>query len=380
MGIQQSQIEAEAERITNKLMLRIEEIEKEKAAMRLQVEAEERRLEHEKKELETKLQQSAAHLARLKHEKEALVRQKPQVEQEEEFLTNTLQHKLAKVLAEKVEIENELEQEQEYISNRLQKQVVDTLKEKQEMERRLDEEKAKVSNQWKKKRRSWLDNYNHCSTTVFAIRNVTEKYWARLNIEVEEERISNTLGKTVDQIKSEKKLEKEKAVASALSREHELQRMELKKLQGTNYVMQQRIAKESKRLTEMQREKSLIAQRLEAEWERHFNMMIRERTCYPAFNRASSLEKWNLAEMEAVDFCDNSWNSVDPDGDVLGELCLTPRNFREKRSELCTGEFSSFASDTTPLRINRKREVGVSEFALFQSEIESLPFATSHTI
>ncbi|EKX41940.1 hypothetical protein GUITHDRAFT_153692 [Guillardia theta CCMP2712] len=316
MGIQQSQIEAEAERITNKLMLRIEEIEKEKATMRLQVEAEERRLEHEKKELETKLQQSAAHLARLKHEKEALVRQ---VEQEEEFLTNTLQHKLAKVLAEKVEIENELEQEQEYISNRLQKQVVDTLKEKQDMERRLEEEKAKVLSMEEEKKKL-----------------ARQLQSLQLNIEVEEERISNTLGKTVDQIKSEKealiqKLEKEKATASALSREHELQRLELKKLQGTNYVMQQRIAKESKRLTEMQREKSLIAQRLEAEWERHFNMMVRERSCYPAFNRATSLEKWNLAEMEAVDLCDNSWNSVDPDGDVLGELSLTPRIFREKR-------------------------------------------------
>ena len=105
MGVQQSQTEAEAESITNKLIARIQEIEKDKVALRLQVEAEERRMKSEKTELEHKLQQNANHLSRLKHEKEVIVRQ---VEQEEEFLTNTLQQKLSKVLAEKIEIENNL--------------------------------------------------------------------------------------------------------------------------------------------------------------------------------------------------------------------------------------------------------------------------------
>jgi len=141
MGLQQSQIEAEAEGVTNKLMQRIQEIEKDKAALRQQVDAEEYRMKSEKVELENKLQQSANHLTRLKHEKEVIVRQ---VEQEEELISNTLQQKLSKVLAEKIEIENDLEQEQEYISNRLQKQVAETLKEKREMEVRLEEEQAKV--------------------------------------------------------------------------------------------------------------------------------------------------------------------------------------------------------------------------------------------
>ena len=124
----------------------------------------------------------------------------------------------------------------------------------------------------------------------------------------------------------------------------------------------------------------LSFQRLEAEWERHFNMMVRERSCYPAFNRATSLEKWNLAEMEAVDLCDNSWNSVDPDGDVLGELSLTPRIFREKRSELMLSYSPTLQLTSFFARINRKRQVGVSEFALIQPEIESLSFTSGHTL
>ena len=59
------------------------------------------------------------------------------VEQEEEYLTNTLQKKLTQVCCnlldfhsdlnqlknEKIELENQLEQEQEYIVNKLQKQL-----------------------------------------------------------------------------------------------------------------------------------------------------------------------------------------------------------------------------------------------------------------
>lgn len=64
MGMQQCQIEAEAESITNKLINRIQEIEKDKVALRQQVEAEERRMKNEKIELEQKLQLSANHLTR----------------------------------------------------------------------------------------------------------------------------------------------------------------------------------------------------------------------------------------------------------------------------------------------------------------------------
>ncbi|KAF9972417.1 hypothetical protein BGZ73_004459 [Actinomortierella ambigua] len=46
-----------------------------------------------------------------------------QVEQEEEYLTQTLQKKLQQLQKEKIDMENALEQEQEYIVNRLQKQL-----------------------------------------------------------------------------------------------------------------------------------------------------------------------------------------------------------------------------------------------------------------
>mmetsp|Transcript_14211 Transcript_14211/g.28339 ORF Transcript_14211/g.28339 Transcript_14211/m.28339 type:complete len:461 (+) Transcript_14211:214-1596(+) len=317
MGLQQSQIEAEEELITNKLMARIEEIEKEKAAMRLKVEAEDRLLKTEKTQIEAKLSQTQAHLARLKHEKEVLVRQ---VEQEEEFLTNTLQHKLSKVLAEKVEIENQLEQEQEYISNRLQKQVADTLNEKKDMERRLEEAKNKVIHMEEEKKK---------------LANQLQSL--QLSVEVEEECISNKLGKTVDLIRVEKeellhRLEHEKAAAAALRKEHELQRQELKKLQGSNYVMQQRIAKENQKLSELQREKSQLAQVLEAEWERQLNVMLRTRSTDPTSGPSSMTRTRSLDTKIDTDIVsDLPTNNMDNDGDVVGELSLTPRICRDHK-------------------------------------------------
>ena len=313
MGLQQSQIEAEAESITNKLMHRIQEIEKDKTALRQQVEAEERRMKNEACVLEQKLQYSANQLSRLKHEKEVIVRQ---VEQEEEFLTNTLQQKLSNVLAEKVVIEKNLEQEQEYMTNRLQKQVAETLKEKQAMESRLEEEQAKVAAMEEEKKKL-----------------AQQLQMLQLSVEVEEERISNQLGKTVDLIKSEKEclilqLEKEKAATASLRVEHELQRQELKKLQGSNFFMQQRISKEASKLEGMQREKSYIAQRLEAEWEKHVNTMIRDKTrdTLGHYGRFKSLDDWGLPEPDPTE--------LEPDdvGDVVSELTLTPRIFQKRRS------------------------------------------------
>jgi hypothetical protein len=75
LGVQQTEFEAEEEQITMKLLNRIEEIEKEKAALALKVEAEERRLKQEKTSVENKLTESTAHLTKLKHEKEVLARQ-----------------------------------------------------------------------------------------------------------------------------------------------------------------------------------------------------------------------------------------------------------------------------------------------------------------
>ncbi|ORZ32109.1 hypothetical protein BCR44DRAFT_1255143 [Catenaria anguillulae PL171] len=73
--------EQEEEALTNKFLVRIEELHKEKAKI-----------------IE-------------------------QVEREEEYITNQLQRKLAKLQREKVDMENQLEMEQEAIVNRLQKQL-----------------------------------------------------------------------------------------------------------------------------------------------------------------------------------------------------------------------------------------------------------------
>jgi len=329
MGIQQTALEAEEELITNKLISRIEEIEKEKEHVSLRVEEEENQLRSEKAQLESKLQHNTTHLARLKKEKEDLVRQ---VEQEEEFLTNTLQHKLSKVLAEKVEIENRLEQEQEYISNRLQKQAAQSEKEKKEMEERLDEQKMLVHQMMQEK-----DKLAHQLQEL------------RLTVEIEEESISNKLGKAVAQTKVEKdllmvQLERERAAASQLSKEHETQRDELKKLQGANHMMQKRITKEAKRLQEFKRDKSHLAQSLEAEWEWKLNnLLARQREAsndghsisssfdragsHTMRDRAGSLNSTSECQSDLdVDF--DKFTSGEMDRDVVGELAATPRLMR----------------------------------------------------
>jgi hypothetical protein len=52
------------------------------------------------------------------------------VEQEEEYITNTLVKKLEQVRREKVDLENQLEQEEEFITNKLQKQLLTVVNEK----------------------------------------------------------------------------------------------------------------------------------------------------------------------------------------------------------------------------------------------------------
>jgi hypothetical protein len=174
----------------------------------------------------------------------------------------------------------------------------------------------------------------------------------QVSVEVEEERISNRLGKTVDIIKSEKdvllrELEREKAAAAAIRVEHEQQRQELKKMQGSNFVMQQRISREASKLEGMQREKSYIAQRLEAEWEKHVNVMIRDKTrdmFGPFGQRFRSLDEWGLPEIEGEFGADGCCTEVDDLGDVVGELSLTPRIFQKTRRGVSKWESQSLPS------------------------------------
>lgn len=204
MGQHQSQIEAEEELITLKLMSRIEEMEKEKQSLASKVEWEERRLKQEKAAWEAQLLESSTHLDMLKHEKETLAKR---VVDEEEHIAKTLQEKLRKVLQDKVEIENKLEQEKEYISNMLQKNVTETQKEKKELHRRLEIEQQNVA---------------------------------------------------------------------MLSRECELQRLELRKFQGSSYVMQQRIIRESQRFRNLTRVKGNLTQTFESEMERKLNHIMKQ--------------------------------------------------------------------------------------------------------
>ena len=75
-------------------------------------------------------------LETLKKEKEQLA---IEVEREEELLTNSLQKKLFQLRQDKVDLENRLEQEQEYIVNSLQKRISRAEHEKADLERQLEE-------------------------------------------------------------------------------------------------------------------------------------------------------------------------------------------------------------------------------------------------
>jgi len=307
MGVQQSQIEAEEELITNKLMARIEEIEKERRAWQKKVEEEEGKQKRERSVMEAKLQESSNHLDRLKHEKECLAQQ---VEQEEEFLTNTLQNKLRKVLMEKVDLENRLEQEQEYISNKLQKQVSDTSKEKKTLERMLEEEKERVASMEEQKKQL-----------------ADQLQQLKLSVEFEQEYISNKLGKTLEMMVHEKaelqhKLEEQQQHVVSLSKECEQQRSELRKFQGASYVMQQRIIRESKRLKDMTRANGRLAETFEMELERQLNSVmnlqlgvaIDQTPPRPHYVHDSSLPAGNEMREDEFDY------PADANGDVVGEL------------------------------------------------------------
>lgn len=81
-------------------------------------------------------------LEQLKVEKQAIV---AQVEQEEEFLTNSLQRRLDAVNREKFQLEQQLEAEQEFMVNKLQKQVNSLAKEKTALAREREDLKKQVT-------------------------------------------------------------------------------------------------------------------------------------------------------------------------------------------------------------------------------------------
>ncbi len=130
----------------------------------------------------------------------------------------------------------------------------------------------------------------------------------------------------------------------SLGKELEKQRLELKKLQDNNYVMQQRIQKESRKLTDMQRDKASLAQCLEMEWERQLNCLLRnrdqqDRRTLPLpvpFGRSNSCPRVlpchggkpypEEYESEGSSTAENGEGGLEGpvDGDVVGELSNPP--------------------------------------------------------
>lgn len=95
-------------------------IEPPQASWHLVTKAKQRVLPQVEQEEECITNKLMKRLKQLRDEKQTLANE---VEHEEEYLVNNLQKRLQKVNGEKIELENQLELEQEYIVNKLQKTV-----------------------------------------------------------------------------------------------------------------------------------------------------------------------------------------------------------------------------------------------------------------
>ncbi|KAL6782381.1 hypothetical protein ACKKBG_A06570 [Auxenochlorella protothecoides x Auxenochlorella symbiontica] len=122
----QLQAEAEEERLTNKLMQRLDELKTAKLTLTPEVEAEEGLVASLKRRLDTLTADKAKLEAKLASD--------------QDYVANTLLRKIREVEAEKLKLqrdkanlENTLEAEQEYISNRLSKQLEQLAMEKNTM-------------------------------------------------------------------------------------------------------------------------------------------------------------------------------------------------------------------------------------------------------
>lgn len=128
--MQQTQVEIEEEHITNHFLRRLDELQREKQQLALQVKKEEEWLDQLRKEkaaLENALEAEQElisnklmrKLERLAEEKASL--QKHQTEMQRQV--NDLADQVARLGREKIDLENAMEQEEEALVNRLQRQL-----------------------------------------------------------------------------------------------------------------------------------------------------------------------------------------------------------------------------------------------------------------
>lgn len=142
-----------------------------------------------------------------------------QVEQEEEFLTNTLQKRLQTVQREKVELEKQLEDEKEYIVNRLQKQLdelararIKLNREKVDLENQLEAEQEYIVNRLHKQvdglAQEKVDLIRERELMVKTVKDLKaerdrtnlEKANLENQLEAEEEQIVNRLQKQIEEL------------------------------------------------------------------------------------------------------------------------------------------------------------------------------------
>jgi len=148
-----------------------------------------------------------------------------EIEQEEEFLTNTLQKKLAKLLEEKVDLEKQLEEEEEYLVNKLQLRLDQVTKEKSEL-----------NSQFEKK-----------------------------NLEF------NKLSQ--EQGNMRKKIEEQEKMQKNYVENNEIVKNQLLKLKKENFNLTQHVRKEKEKLANLKNDIAVIETENELDLERQFNKM-----------------------------------------------------------------------------------------------------------
>ncbi|KAL0483149.1 hypothetical protein AKO1_014814 [Acrasis kona] len=185
-------------------------------------------------------------LKQLKDEKETILQQ---VEQEEELLTNTLQQKLVRLRDEKIAIENQLEVDKEYITNKLHKQMDVLIQEKNTLEKNIEQERTEV--------------LNHLTS---ALKTIRETFKAGDATEKDLIECLKDQVESLSNVQQQYGQEKERY----RDRNTELQ-LELNRLQGDNFVLEQKIKREHEKQLEITKDIGKNEFDMEMEDERHFN-------------------------------------------------------------------------------------------------------------
>eukprot|EP01120_Amphizonella_sp_Union-15-10_P006015 TRINITY_DN1863_c0_g1_i1.p1 TRINITY_DN1863_c0_g1~~TRINITY_DN1863_c0_g1_i1.p1 ORF type:complete len:369 (+),score=90.38 TRINITY_DN1863_c0_g1_i1:81-1187(+) len=183
------------------------------------------------KEELNKLKVEAQSFSQIKKEKDALALQ---VEEEEEFLTNTLQRKLKKLLQEKVDLETELEIEEEYLVNKLQKQLKGIELEKDKMKIEM-ESVRKQMHEFKKQCDSYTEKNENLKKELSQLKN--HNFLLQQKIQEQKQRLTEITNKKLELERLEEITAERRFNIEATQRKKRSLSLDIPKLGSNNNVV-----------------------------------------------------------------------------------------------------------------------------------------------